>query len=259
MLRYYLTAAISVLPCIGCAADAEIEHWQSIFNGKNLDGWTPKISGYPLNEDPLNTFVVQDGLLTVSYRHYQDFNEQFGHLFYQTKLSHYKLRFSYRFIGEQLPDGPKWAYKNSGAMLHSQAPETMSLRQAFPDSIEAQLLGADQGDTRPTANVCTPNTNVTFEGKPATNHCTDSRSNTYPTEQWVQVEFEVIGHQQITHWVNGEQVMQYSDLVMDDPDNEFPVAPKLSSGYIALQSESHPVQFKDIELLDLSGKQHTRP
>lgn len=252
MLRDCLTAAIIFLPCAFPGIAGADEQWKSIFNQKDLDGWTVKISGYPAGEDPLKTFIVEDGYLTVSYKNYGDFNDQFGHIFYDTKLSHYKLRFSYRFIGEQIPGGAAWAYKNSGVMLHGQAPQTMTLEQSFPNSIEAQLLGADEGDVRPTANVCTPGTNVTIEGQPATRHCNNSSSKTYPGEQWVQVELEVRGNSEITHWVNGELVMQYTDPVLDKPDPGHASDLKLGSGYISFQSESHPVQFKEIELLDLS-------
>lgn len=251
MLRRVYFSVMALFPCL-CAGTVNGEQqWESIFNGKDLDGWVPKISGYPVGEDPLKTFIVKDGYLTVSYKNYTDFNERFGHLFYQSRLSHYKLRFSYRFIGTQVTGGAKWAYKNSGVMLHGQAPASMSLKQAFPISIEAQLLGADEGMVRPTANVCTPGTNVVIDGQPTTKHCNNSHAKTYPGEQWVQVEFEVMGGQGIKHWVNGELVLQYSGPVLDDADSEHPST--LDSGYISLQSESHPVQFKNIELLNLSG------
>ncbi|MEP1445298.1 MAG: DUF1080 domain-containing protein [Paraglaciecola sp.] len=248
-----IVAFLVILPTRIYANDAK---WQRIFNGKNLDGWLPKIQGYPLGNNHLNTFIVEDGYLTVSYKNYERFDNKFGHLHYQTKLSQYRLRFSYRFIKQQLPDGPKWAYKNSGVMLHGQDPNTIKLNQSFPVSIEAQLLGADQGKTRTTMNICTPGTNVSINKTPTSTHCVYSNSFSYSGEQWVQVEVEVMGDEIVRHWVNGELVFEYTDLVLDPQEqyvdelitNRNNVA--LSSGYISLQSESHPIQFKDIELLD---------
>ena len=47
-------------------ASAE-EKWQQLFNGKNLDGWTPKIRGYELGNNFGNTFRVEDGVMKVGY------------------------------------------------------------------------------------------------------------------------------------------------------------------------------------------------
>jgi hypothetical protein len=47
------------------AQDSENE-WISLFNGKNLDGWIIKITGYEINENYKNTFRVEDGILRVS-------------------------------------------------------------------------------------------------------------------------------------------------------------------------------------------------
>ena len=55
--------------------------WIQLFNGKDLSGWTPKLSGYALGENYKNTFRVEDGLLKVSYDEYEDFDGEFGHLF----------------------------------------------------------------------------------------------------------------------------------------------------------------------------------
>ena len=67
----------------------EAQEWKPLFNGKNLDGWTPKIRGYDLGENFGDTFRVEDGLLKVRYDAYDQFNERFGHLFYEREYSHY--------------------------------------------------------------------------------------------------------------------------------------------------------------------------
>ena len=75
--------------------------WISMFNGENLNGWTPKITGYALGENFGNTFRVENGVMKVAYDQYDVFGNRFGHLFYKTPYSSYKMRIEYRFTGEQ--------------------------------------------------------------------------------------------------------------------------------------------------------------
>jgi hypothetical protein len=166
----------------GYAEDTDKEEgvWIELFNGKNLDGWTPKIKGYDLGENFGDTFRVEDGLLKVGYEAYDVFNKRYGHLFWKDSYSHYRLRMEYRFVGEQCNGGEGWAFRNSGAMLHCQDPKSMGKDQDFPVSIEAQLLGGKgDGTERTTANLCTPGTNVEMKGKLFRPHCVNSSSKTY--------------------------------------------------------------------------------
>lgn len=254
-----ITSAIPLLLLFAttAAAPAAESQWIPLFNGKNLDGWTPKIRGYELNDNFGETFRVEDGLLKVDYEHYGKFNERFGHLFYQTPFSHYRLRVEYRFVGEQLSDGPGWAFRNSGIMIHGQTPDTMTKDQDFPASIEVQLLGGSGTGERHTANLCTPGTHVVLNGKLHTQHCTDSTSRTYHGDQWVTVELEVRGNQLIKHLIDGVAVLEYTQPQLDEGDASAQrllaqgADKVLSGGTISLQSESHPVHFRKVELLQL--------
>ncbi len=233
--------------------------WISLFNGKDLDGWTPKITGSDLGDNYLNTFRVEEGLLKVAYDRYTKFEGQFGHIFYREKLSHYVIRLEYRFVGEQVPGGPGWAFRNSGIMLHCQSPESMEKKQDFPVSIEVQLLGGDGTHKRSTANLCTPGTNVVMGGKLITQHCTDSTSKTYHGDQWVTVEIEVRGNEQIRHLIDGETVLAYTQPQLDESDASAKkllaggADKMLREGYISLQAESHPVHFRKVELMRLEA------
>lgn len=235
------------------------EDWIQLFNGKDLEHWIPKIKGYVTGENYGNTFRVEDGLLTVSYDAYSDFNSRFGHLFYDRPFSFYKLRVEYRFIGDQAPNGPGWAFRNSGIMIHGQPPESMARDQDFPISIEVQLLGGDGKADRATANLCTPGTHVVMDGKLITQHCITSSSKTYHGDQWVEVEVVVYGDSLIQHFVEGDQVIEYSHpQIGGEVVNEYYDWAKidntpLDEGSISLQSESHPVQFRKVELLNLVG------
>lgn len=235
------------------------QDWIQLFNGRNLDGWDLKIAGHTLNDNFGNTFRVEDGLMKVRYDQYASFDDQFGHIFYREPFSYYIIRVEYRFVGEQARGGADWALRNSGIMVHSQSAKSMWKDQDFPISIEVQLLGGNGTGERPTANVCTPGTHVVIDGKLFTTHCLNSKSKTFNGEQWVRVEVQVYGDSLIRHIVNGDTVMEYSKpQIGGEVVNRFDPAVKqdgkiLTSGYIALQSESHPIDFRKVELLNLVG------
>ncbi len=238
------------------AAAEDKENWVQLFNGKDLTGWTPKIRYSELGENYGNTFRVEDGLIKVRYDQYEDFGDRFGHLFFEKPFSNYRLRIEYRFVGEQCPGGPGWAIRNSGAMIHGQDPKTMSKDQDFPVSIEAQMLGGDSQNKRTTGNLCTPGTNVVMNGELITRHCTSSTSETYHGDQWVTLELEVHADGKIRHFHEGKVVLEYEQSQYDPRDQH---AKKLivgdnlliKSGTISLQSESHPIDFRKVEILVL--------
>jgi hypothetical protein len=251
------TATALVIPLANAVGQSKDEQWQPLFIGKDLTGWTPKIKGYDLGVNHANTFRVENGVLRVAYDGYGKFEDKFGHLFYRTPYSNYILRIEYRFVGQQTPGGPGWALRNSGVMIHSQSPASMGKDQDFPVSIEVQFLGGDGQHPRSTGNLCTPGTHVVLNGKLHTPHCTDSRSKTYHGDQWVTAEVEAHGNNRIIHRINGETVLEYERPQLDPGDGD---AKKLiqdgnlmlHGGYLALQAESHPIEFRKVEIRPLS-------
>jgi hypothetical protein len=233
------------------------EKWVSLFNGKDLTGWTPKIRGYELGENFGDTFRVEDGVMKVGYDKYDKFDEKFGHIYYKDKFSHYRLRVEYRFVGDQCTGGPGWAIRNSGIMFHCQDPKTIAKDQKFPVSIEAQMLGGNGKDARTTANVCSPGTHIVMNGKLVTQHCNSSKSETYHGDQWVTMEIEVHGSGKVLQKVNGQTVLEYEQPQFDPGDADAKPLIKdekkllLEEGYISLQSESHPIEFRKVEILVL--------
>jgi hypothetical protein len=240
-------------------SDPNRKDWIQAFNGKSLDGWVVKIAGYPLGENYGNTFRVENGLLKAAYDQYPEFANKFGHIFYRTKFSHYIVAVEYRFVGEQTKGGAAWALRNNGIMVHCQAPETMGKDQDFPISVEVQLLGGGPTGERSTANMCSPGTEVFRNGEMVKSHCLNSTSQTYRGDQWVRVEAEVLGSERIRHMVDGKTVLEYTNLQIGggNVSNFDPAVKKdgtpLAEGYIALQGESHPTEFRKVEILNLSG------
>ena len=239
------------------ASKAEQQDWIELFNGRNLDGWTVKITKHKPGDNFGDTFRVENGLLKISYDKYETFDGQFGHLFYKDKFSYYLIAVEYRFVGNQIKDGPTWGYRNNGIMVHSQSAESMGLDQDFPTSIEVQLLGGDGVNERPNGNVCTPGTNIVMDGVLYTPHCYQLKAKTYHGDQWVRVVAEVLGSERITHFVEGSPVITYTkpQLGGDVKSPQFAntSGQLLGDGYIAIQAESAPTEFRKIEVLNLVG------
>lgn len=229
--------------------------WVSIFNGKNLDGWIPKVTGDSSGVNTLNVFRIEDGMLRVCYDQYEKFNNRYGHLFYKEKLSKYKLRIEYRFVGELLPDAENFCYRNSGVMIHSQSPESMAIDQYWPVSLETQLLGSTDSVKQHTANLCTPGTTIEWNGQPTEDHIIPATSHYHFDDEWVTVEIIVDEAKSISHVMDVDTVLQCSIPQIGGfllPENyPVPVGTIIDDGYIALQAEGQPIDFRKIELMKL--------
>jgi hypothetical protein len=246
--------------CVSAKRNGGKQEWIQLFNGRDINDWTVKINHHEVGEDPANTFRVEDGIIKVRYDKYDKFNEQYGHLYYKQPFSYYHLIVEYRITGEWRKDAPAYTIKNSGVMFHSQDPKTMLREQDWPISVELQLLaGLGNGAARPTGNMCSPGTNVVYKGRIDPRHCIESSSKTYSNDEWVTAELIVLGDSLVTHIINGDIVLQYSKPqigggVVTGYDTAIKQDGKLlSTGFIALQSEGQPVDFRKVELLNLEG------
>lgn len=262
MKKTLILQVISCLMFYHCSFSQEDpgrEDWIPLFNGKDLSGWHPKIKGFRLDDNYLNTFRVEAGVLKANTMEYPEFNNHFGHIFYEKPFSFYRMTVEYRFFGKQARNAPAWAVQNSGIMIHCQPPESMAPEQDFPISIEVQLLADDGSGSRPTANVCTPGTEIVIKGKLTKEHCIVSSAATYKPDEWVRAEILVLGDSLIVHYINGKEVLRYSKprvgggVVNDYFEWAKIDGTALTGGYISLQSESQPVEFRKVELLNLEG------
>jgi hypothetical protein len=237
--------------------DAPRGVWLPLFNGENLDGWVAKFAGRPVGENFRDTFRVRDGLLVVDYEDWDEFRGEFGHLFVDQPFANYIVRAEYRFVGEQVPGGPDWGRFNNGLMLHAQSPRSMTLDQSFPVSVELKLNGAPGGFS---GTVCTPGTDVRIAGDYTHGHCIDTSTVSHGANDWATVEAEVHGHERIVQRINGVVTALYTEPILDvnDPSRERDAAAALvaggasvalGDGYIAIQAETQPTEFRRIEIL----------
>lgn len=233
----------------------EAGEWQPLFNGRDLEGWKVKIAGYPLGTNYGSTFRVKDSLLSIRYDAYgDDFNSRFGALYFNRKLTDYRLRITYRFTGTTAPGAPEWGFRDSGIQFHSQPPETVKQDQTFPICLEYNLHGGNGRDERPVGEICANGMFVEVNGANNKSYCTEPfLKRTFHGDEWVTIEIDVKG-KDISHYVNGEKILSYSNPTYD-PENEIARNfiingnTTVTGGYISLQSNSHPIDFKKIELL----------
>jgi hypothetical protein len=257
MSRLFLAALCAGSTLFSPLTSAADDGWKPLFNGRDLSGWTVKIAKRPLGENFNDTFRVENGILKVSYDKWRTFDRQFGHLYTNQPYSNYLLRLEYRISGTAPEDAPHWAKLNSGVMIHSQSPLSMTLDQEFPASLEFQFLSAGATAGKQTGNVCTPGTNLVMNGKLLEDHIIDSSSKLFPVDEWVSVEVEVAGNEHVIHRVNGVEVLRYEHPQLDPRDESAQRllaagAPlQLSFGHIALQAESQPIWFRNIRIKQL--------
>jgi hypothetical protein len=231
------------------------QQWSSLFNGKNLDNWIPKIAGYKMGENFGNTFRVENGILSTRYNAYDSFSNRFGALYYNKKFTNFRLRVEYRFVGETTPGAPSWGYRDGGIQYHCQPPETVDIDQPFPVCLEYNLLGGNGKDERPSGEICANGIYVEINGKRNASYCTSPTvKKTLPGDQWVTAEIEVRDGK-ITHFINGEPVISFENPHYDSTNQ---IAKKfiiggndiVKDGYISLQSNSHPMDFRKVEIME---------
>lgn len=228
--------------------------WVSLFNGKNLDGWSMKIAGYPLDSNYGNTFRVQNGILSTRYNQYDSFRNRFGALHFNKSFTNYRLRFEYRFVGNTTPGAPSWGFRDGGLQYHGQDPATIGFNQLFPVCLEYNLLGGDGTKERPTGEICASGMYIAIEGKKNASYCTaPTVKRTFTGDTWVTAEIEVKADT-IRHFVHGEQIIMFTEPRFDATHalgkTFIGASDKVTSGYISIQSNSHPMDFRKIEIME---------
>jgi Domain of Unknown Function (DUF1080) len=256
--RFFIALLVGMGACSPSKESKPENEWVNLFNGKNLDDWIVKVHHHDVGVNFANTFRAEDGIIKVRYDQYGDFNDQFSHLYYKRPFSHFHLKLEYRFVGELQKGAPEYTLLNSGVMFHSQDPKTILKEQNWPISVEMQFLaGLGDGNPRPTGNMCSPGTEIVYQGELYQDHCLDSSSKTFDKDEWVRAELIVLGDSLITHIINDDTVLQYSEptmgggVVQGFDSTIWQVGKALTSGYIALQSEGQPIDFRNIELREL--------
>jgi hypothetical protein len=233
--------------------------WTQLFNGVDLTGWRAKITHYAYGDNYANTFRVENGVIKVSYDGYDASGfggdtGKFGVLYWTTPLSKYRVRVEYRFTGPQAPNPPSWGLRNSGLMVFGEDPAGVGLDVIFPRMLEIQLLGHDNTGNTSNGNLCPlGGASAVVAGTRRSSGCTGSSSlpfsanPNFADDAWVTVEAEVHGSGETKVFFVGDNDGQ-PVLVFRQP---MAAGMLLDTGYFALQSESHPIEFRKVEMMEL--------
>ncbi len=235
--------------------EAHAKKWVSLFNGRNLHGWVPKFAGFAAGVNFGNTFRVENGILSTRYNQYDSFRNRFGALYFDKKFTNYRLKVEYRFAEPLTPGAPAWGFQDGGIQYHCQAPTTVARDQPFPVCLEYNILGGTGKADRPSGEICCSGMYVFIDGQRNTSYCTPPTvKRTVPGEDWVTAEIEVRDGK-ITHYINGEAVLSF-----ENPHYDFthPIGKTfiingndvVRDGYISLQSNSHPMDFRKVEIME---------
>ncbi len=202
----------------------------SLFNGKDLSGWTADVPQRDKDPNVPPSFVVRDGLLV-------SMGNPRGHLVTDASFSNYRLEVEYRF-----PKGPG----NCGVLVHASKPRALS--EMFPQSIEVQMQSGDAGDFWCIQeNIEVPDMDKrrprkegqVFGGGPKDArrilNLTDGSEK--PLGEWNRMVIECPGRE-IKVWVN--------DTLVNHGFNA-----TASEGKIALQAEGTEVEFRKVSLTKL--------
>jgi hypothetical protein len=261
--------------CFAGGAFAEDSAWVQLFNGKDLDDWVPKFEHQTLGVNQNNTFQAKNGMLDVILD--QPYSKTgFGHLFYKKRpFSYYLLRLQFRFLSNTSAfntgasgDPGGWTTQNNGAMLHSQAPATMTKDQKFPNSIEFQLIGPLGKVNNPprNANVCVPGTLISYPLEKGSDyydgnghHCTDAKyhsldyNKTLNNGTWIYSMGKVLADSEMVFYVRSRPDTAWDSVMGFSKIRAASSKAPLKEGYITIQAEGTSTEFKTIELLDLVG------
>ena len=198
--------------CDATAEAAEESKNVELFNGKDFSGWELYLSNEGAN--PKNTWSVVDGVVHCN-------GKERGYMRTKEQYSDYRLRLQWRFPGEP---------GNSGVLLHIQLPDMV-----WPKSIESQLHHENAGDF------------WVIEGAEFEEHADPDNkrvngrrtiklhdSSEKPVGEWNQ--YEIV--------CDGDTIKSYVNGVLQNEANGC----SITKGYIGLQSEGAPIQFREIIL-----------
>ncbi len=208
-------------------ATAALAEPVSLFDGKDLAGWTADVPEADKNPDIAPSFIVRDGMLV-------SLGKPLGHLVTDKEYSDYKLTVEYRFP----KDGG-----NCGVLVHASKPR--ALYGMFPQSIEVQMMSGHAGDFWCIEeNIEVPdmeNRRPRKEGQQFGGGPADARNiknltddSEKPLGEWNTMVIECKGGE-VKVWVNGDLVNHGSKATA-------------TKGKIALQAEGTEVEFRKVEL-----------
>ena len=248
-------------------AFAESE-WRTLFNGKDLSGWTVTLDKHKPGEDPDKLVQVRDGAIHMYADTDPSKQVPFGVITHADTFSRFHLTLEYRWREKRFAPR-KEAIRDAGMLYHVQSAERI-----WPDSIEYQIQEGDTGDIvllqRHATSWRHPQPDLAPEGQgdaallpenggvPIVSRKGFLYLGRFPEydqlQGWNQAEVIVHANESAEHRLNGHVRARLGDFRMPDG------AP-LSSGKICLQLEGAELEYRNVRIRELdeplrSNKSH---
>jgi filamentous hemagglutinin family protein len=199
--------------CHGASQKAEANR-VALWNGKDFTGWKRVLADPAVNVD--DVWKVRDGVLHCA-------GKPNGYMRTESKYSNYQLHVEWRW-----PDKPA----NSGVFLHLTEPD-----RVWPSCLECQLQARSAGDL-----ILMNGTGLTVNGvsrqdasRQFVSIAKKSSSSEKPAGEWNSYDIYCVGGL-VRVVVNG--------VVQNEGAGATP-----QIGYIALQSEGGPIEFRNVYLV----------
>ena len=259
-LQLFLLSLV-ILSCHNRDETSEGGNVETLFNGKNLDGWYKYLKSTGRDNDPKNVFTVKEGEIYIT-------GEDYGCITTQEEYENYRLVVEYKW-GEKTYEPRVGNARDNGVLIHSVG-EDGAFSGSWMYSIECQIIEGGTGDFLVvgdgsdtyslTAKVADPNKEgakvyqsggrpVTIHGgridwfarSPAWKDTVDFRGShdiEKPAGEWNRMEIVAFGDK-VDIFVNGRLVNQAFDV-------------RPSKGRIQIQSEGAEMYVRKVELTPLT-------
>ncbi len=217
MLRTALcltTLALVAGSAAGLRGEEKSPHQIKLFNGKDLSGWTCYLR-QPGAKMEDTWSVAEGGLLGCT-------GKPIGYLRTEKKFTSFRLQVEWRWPPQAQPG-------NSGVLLRMVGED-----KVWPKSIEAQLAAQNAGDIW---NIDKFNLTVDPQRTKGRRTIKLNPSNEKPVGQWNLYEITLHG---------GDLLLKVNGVVQNQATHV-----EVLPGYIGLQSEGAPIEFRNITLIPL--------
>jgi hypothetical protein len=211
-----------------------------LFNGKDLSGWT-KISRAGETPDPA-TWTVADGVIRCTGMPY-------GYIRTENRYKNYRLTVEWRWSGPDLPPNAQGRprNRNSGVLLHTDASDTV-----WPSALEAQLQQTSAGDFHHMGTVETAEV-LAARAKAAAAAGGDAEAAQRAQGVRRVPKTGAPAEKPVGEW-NTYEITCSGDTVtlrINGVDQNRATKANVTEGYICLQSEGAPIEFRNVKLTPL--------
>ncbi|RYD48761.1 MAG: DUF1080 domain-containing protein [Verrucomicrobiaceae bacterium] len=249
-----------ILPFALIVSPLTAEEWVTLFNGKNLDGWTTVLQDKKPGEDPDRFVQVRDGAIHMYADTDPEKKVPFGVIVHEKTFSRFHMSLEYRWAEKKFAPR-KNDIRDAGLLYHAS-----NAGKVWPDSVEYQIQEGDSADIvfLPKAGLTwmRPDTDKAPEGQGDPGMLPEeggfprdfSRTNfayigRYPVldnlEGWNRVEVIVHADETAEHIINGTTRARIANLREKDGS-------PVREGKVALQLEGAEILYRDVKIRELS-------